>query len=185
MQDGARGIVSPQTCVYIREDINERLQLSKQSGTRTVQPNISLQLYTYIFSRLTSWFGVVASASRNDGPHHNTYIWMFLRLRDSHIHTSYTGIRHIGDCQNNQFDCPNPFSLCFAPIPIANAMVREHNMELVGKTFGVILRWFSFPTGALCVFFSPPEHGRCSRLCFVTHTSPLHLFDSFRHGGVP
>ena len=127
--------------------------------------------------------GAAAVASRNGGPHHDTYIWMFLQLRDSHIRTLSAGIRHIGDCQNNQFDCPNPFSLCFAPIPITKAMVREHNMELVGKTFGVILRWFSFPTGALCVFFSPPEHGRCSGLCFVTHTPPLHLFDSFRHVG--
>ena len=125
MQDGARGIVSPQTCVYIREDISERLQLSKQSGTRTVQPNISLQLYTYIFSRLTSWFGVVASASRNDGPHHNTYIWMFLRLRDSHIRTSSTGIRHIGDCQKT-----------------TNLIVRTHSRYVL-HPFPLPMQWFA------------------------------------------
>ena len=175
--------MSPLTCVYIRKE-REMNAFSFRNDPEHGQYNqiISMKcIYMYFSTHIQ--VGATALASRSGSPFHNTYIGIFLQLRDTHICASYAGIHRIEDCQDNQFECPNPYSLCFAPIPITNAMVREHNMEFVGKTFGIILRWFCLPTGALCVFFSSPEHGRCSGLCFVTHAPPLHLFDSFRHVG--
>ena len=120
----------------------------------------SLHLYTYVF--LTHILAEAAAlASRSGSPYHNIHIWKFLQLRDNHISTLYNRIPCIEDSHDNQFECPNPYSLCFAPTSIANAMVREHNMEFVGKLFGIVLRWLSFPTCALGVLFSSPEHRGC------------------------